>query len=82
MGNLGSNKIYAWTEDDYKVSRIMQEYFAAFIKKGHPNSAGLPQWPAANSSKDTPVMHIDVNTRVEPEKNRGRYLFMEAEAKK
>ena len=27
MGNLASNKVYAWTEDDYNVSKIMQEYF-------------------------------------------------------
>jgi para-nitrobenzyl esterase len=81
MGNLSSNHVYAWTEDDYKVSRIMQDYFANFIKKGDPNGSGLPQWPAANRSKDVPVMHINVNTRVEPEKNSGRYLLMEAEAK-
>lgn len=83
MGNLASNKIYAWTEDDYKVSRTMQAYFANFIKKGNPNgTAGLPNWPSTTSSKDIPVMHIDVNTKVEPEKNRGRYLFMETSAKK
>lgn len=80
MGNLATNTVYAWTEDDYKVSRIMQEYFANFIKKGNPNGAGLPNWPAANSTSPVPVMHIDVNTRMEPEKFRERYLFMDRTA--
>ncbi|MBD0259965.1 MAG: carboxylesterase family protein, partial [Cytophagales bacterium] len=30
MGNLGTNKVYAWTPDDYKVSETMQQYFANF----------------------------------------------------
>ena len=77
MGNLGSNKVYAWTADDYKVSRIMQDYFANFIKSGNPNGAGLPNWPAVNTATPVPVMHIDVQTRVEPDKNSGRYLLMD-----
>jgi para-nitrobenzyl esterase len=81
MGNLSTNKVYAWTEEDYKVSRIMQEYFANFIKKGDPNGAGLPAWPAVNTSNTVPVMHINVNTRVEPEKHRERYLFLDRNAK-
>jgi para-nitrobenzyl esterase len=81
MGNLSTNKVYAWTEDDYKVSRIMQEYFANFIKKGDPNGAGLPQWPAIKANAPVPVMHIDVNTRTEQEKNAERYLFMDRAAK-
>lgn len=77
MGNLSSNKVYAWTNDDYKISKVMQEYFANFIKKGDPNAAGLPKWPAANAGNNVAVINIDVNTRVEAEKNRERYLFMD-----
>ncbi|HEV7332986.1 MAG TPA: carboxylesterase family protein [Flavisolibacter sp.] len=77
MGNLSTNKVYAWTEDDYKVSRTMQEYFANFIKKGDPNGKGLPQWKAANHSAEVPVMHINVVSELRPEQNRARYLFME-----
>jgi para-nitrobenzyl esterase len=81
MGNLPLNKVFAWTEDDYKVSRTMQAYFANFIKKGDPNSAGLPAWKPAAKTGEVPVMHINVESKLHPEKNRGRYLLMERLAK-
>ena len=77
MGNLPTNKVYAWEANDYKVSATMQHYFANFIKKGNPNGPGLPVWPAANEGKSVPVMHLDVSTRSEPEHHRERYLFLE-----
>jgi para-nitrobenzyl esterase len=80
MGNLSSNKVYAWTADDYKVSKTMQQYFANFIKTGNPNNAGLPKWPATNSSNPAPVMHIDVNTRVVPDTYDKRHKVMEQNA--
>src|SRR6267142_3827964 len=74
MGNLDSNKVYAWTTDDYKVSRIMQEYFANFIKTGDPNGPGLPAWPTFDTGQR---MTIDVDTRAELEKVRTRYQFLD-----
>jgi Carboxylesterase family len=62
---------------DYQVSRTMEEYFANFIKTGNPNGSTLPKWPAANSDKSVPVLHIDVATRAEPEKHRERYEFLD-----
>jgi len=82
MGNLRYNKVYAWTPEDYKVSEIMQEYFANFIKTGNPNGKDLPQWPAATGTGAVQVMNIDVNTRVEPDKTRERYLLLEQSASK
>lgn len=78
MGNLATNKVYAWTAEDYKVSSVMQEYFANFIKTGNPNGAGLPQWPVATGKTPVPVMHINVNSKTEDEKHRDRYLWMDA----
>jgi para-nitrobenzyl esterase len=74
MGNLDSNKVYAWMPDDYKVSRIMQEYFANFIKTGDPNGPGLPNWPTFDTGRR---MTIDVDTRAELEKVRTRYQFLD-----
>lgn len=82
MGNLSSNKVFAWTEEDHMVSKTMQEYFANFIKKGNPNGPGLPEWPATNKSKPVPVMHIKPDSRVVPDAYSDRYLLMEQVMKK
>src|SRR4051812_14859694 len=74
MGNLAGNDVYAWSEDDRKVSAVMQGYFANFVKAGNPNGGDLPAWP---SVKDGQVMHIDVETRAEPDTTRERYLFLD-----
>jgi para-nitrobenzyl esterase len=84
LGNLSSNNVYAWTEDDYKVSKIMQEYFANFIKKGNPNGPGLPEWPAnpAGGKDVAQVMRLDVNSGAYVDKHRNRYLFLDQSSKK
>ena len=82
MGNLSTNKVFAWTDEDHKVSKIMQEYFANFIKTGDPNGPGLVQWPPTSSSKPVPVMHIGTDTKIVPDKYAERYLLMEQVLKK
>ncbi|WP_084446920.1 carboxylesterase/lipase family protein [Hymenobacter roseosalivarius] len=77
LGNLATNKVYAWTPDDYKVSETMQIYFANFIKTSNPNGEGLPTWPAAKAGRDAQVLRIDVTTRAEAEQNRARYLLLD-----
>ncbi len=76
MGNLGTNKVYAWTSEDYKISDTMLQYFANFVKNANPNGSGLPQWPAISGS-NVPFMNIGLKTSQEKEQNRGRYLFLD-----
>lgn len=76
MGNLGANKAFQWTPDDYKVSATLQGYFVNFIKSGNPNGAGLPEWPAMTSDASRPVMRIDVDSGAAPEQHRDRYLLL------
>ncbi len=67
LGNLDVNPLYAWTEADHAISTTMQGYFAAFVKTGNPNAAGLPRWSAAPSSGDAVTRQvIDLTTRSEP----------------
>ncbi|MFL6275426.1 MAG: carboxylesterase/lipase family protein [Blastocatellia bacterium] len=77
LGNLDTNKVYAWTPEDYRVSKTMQAYFANFIKKGDPNGPGLPAWPAVERGKPAQVMRLDVESRSDVEKHRERYLFLD-----
>ena len=82
LGNLPTNRVYDWQPEDYKVSAIMQAYFVNFIKTGNPNGLGVPQWPAVMKGQSAPVMHIDVNTRMEIETGRDRYLLLDKLSKK
>ena len=78
MGNLHLNKVFAWTDEDRKVSETMQGYFANFIKTGNPNGQGLPNWPVGtvDASGTAQRIRIDVETKAEPEP-RARYLFQD-----
>ena len=79
LGNLATNAVYAWTTEDYRVSQIMEGYFANFVKAGDPNGPGLPQWPAwSPGGAPGPIMVLDVNARAEPEVRRDAYLFLDA----
>jgi len=77
LGNLGTNDVYAWTPDDYKVSETFQGYIVNFVKTGNPNGNGLPKWPATNAGADQQVLRIDVVTKAEPDRYRDRYLFLD-----
>jgi para-nitrobenzyl esterase len=77
LGNLSTNKVYAWTPDDYNISAVMQQYFADFIKTGNPNGPNLPNWPAANAGGTVEVMHLDVNSQAEPDTTAARYKVLD-----
>jgi len=76
MGNLGSNKMYAWTLDDHRVSSYMRDYFSNFIKTGNPNSDALPVWEPIQPDS-APYMNINADSKQEKEVNRARYLFLD-----
>jgi len=82
LGNLSTNRVYDWQPEDYKVSEIMQAFFANFVKTGNPNGLGSPEWPAVDNSNGVQVMHINVDTKAMEDKNGKRYLFMDRTAKK
>ncbi len=78
MGNLDLDTRYAWDADDHKVSQTMQTYFVNFIKTGDPNGSGLPDWPAYSPKTGYQRMHIDVDSRAEPESDRARYQVLDS----
>ena len=77
MENLPTNRVYDWQPEDYKVSHIFQNFVANFVKKGNPNGMGLPVWTPLNQGNSPQIMHIDVNTRLEPVQNRKQMLLLD-----
>jgi para-nitrobenzyl esterase len=76
LGNLSTNKVYAWTADDYKASETMQNFFVNFVKTGNPNGPDLPTWYGLQSSIPK-VMVIDTESKSQTEKNAKRYVVMD-----
>jgi para-nitrobenzyl esterase len=73
LGNLHSQRRYAWTAADYDVSRIFSRYIEQFVKTGNPNgspaigegvSAGdagqgsVPNWPALRVENQGTLLQI------------------------
>lgn len=79
LGNLDSNRVYAWTPADQKVSQVMEGYVERFIKTGNPNGPGLPVWPAVGKA-DGPVrrQRIDADTRTVRDRGTTRQAFLQA----
>jgi len=78
MGNLHLVKDYAWTDDDYRVSETMLNYFANFIKTGNPNGDKLPEWTAAKAGDaNPPVMVLNTESKTINAKNDARYEFLD-----
>jgi para-nitrobenzyl esterase len=76
LGNLATNKHYAWEPADYKLSQLMENYFASFIKTGDPNASGLPKWPAYAPDSGFQIMSLNVDSHAVPEA-RPRYLLLD-----
>ncbi|QQT33645.1 carboxylesterase family protein [Sphingobacterium multivorum] len=78
LGNLQSNDVFAWTEDDYKVSKLGQRYFVNFIKTGDPNGKGLSTWPKTIAQdKRMNILNLNIEVKVSAEEFRNRYLFLD-----
>lgn len=75
LGNLPTNKVYAWTPDDYKTSETMQNYFVNFVKTGNPNGVGLPTWDTVKNGK---YMVINQNSQQQPIADTKRYAIMDS----
>jgi para-nitrobenzyl esterase len=78
LGNLDTNDVYAWTEEDHAISERMQGYFANFVKTGDPNGEGLPPWPTYASGQR---LVIDVETRAEADRWSARYRYLQSLAR-
>jgi para-nitrobenzyl esterase len=79
LGNLDGNAVYAWTAADRETSRIMQGYFANFIRHGNPNGVGLPHWPAVSASEGGLLRQtIDAHAHTEIDRGAARQAFLQS----
>ena len=78
LGNLRSNDVFAWTDNDFRVSQIGQNYFVNFIKTGDPNGKGLSVWPKTiGKDERMNILNLDVDVKTSAEEFRDRYLFLD-----
>ena len=78
LGNLDGNAVYAWTPADRETSRVMEGYFANFIKTGDPNGGGLPHWPAVSESDGGLLRQtIDAHTHTAVDHGAARQAFLQ-----
>jgi para-nitrobenzyl esterase len=77
VGNLATNMVYAWTDADEQLSELMQQYYVNFVRSGDPNARGLPQWRPANVGDTVRLMRLDLESAMERERHRARYLLLD-----
>lgn len=77
LGNLMKNPVYAWTQEDIKVSDLAQIYFANFIKTGNPNDKNLTEWPVSRPGTDLLLMDINTTLKVVKHPDTRRYIFLD-----
>jgi len=77
LGNLATNTVYEWTNDDHNASETGEEYFANFIKTGNPNGKKVPEWPVSTPEGDMTIMDINTQSKAYKEPHKARYLFLE-----
>ncbi|QKJ28289.1 carboxylesterase family protein [Mucilaginibacter mali] len=76
LGNLSTNKVYAWTADDHQISETMQSYFVNFVKTGNPNGKGLTPWQTFNPGSPN-LMVIDVKCQPKVSDTEARYAVLD-----
>jgi para-nitrobenzyl esterase len=77
MGNLDTNPVYAWHDEDYQVSTLMQQIYLNFVKTGNPNGGIVPVWPPLSHGADATYMWIDTTSHVVGDAHRIRYAVLD-----
>lgn len=75
---LKSQQDVPWTDDDFKVSQTMANYWVNFIKTSDPNGPGMPKWPKSTKTDGYQVLHLSgTSSHAAPDSLRARYEFLD-----
>jgi para-nitrobenzyl esterase len=69
---------WPWENDDRRLADVMSSYWVNFAKRGNPNGARLPSWPACKSGGAGDAMELGEEIWARGERHRDRYEFFDA----
>jgi para-nitrobenzyl esterase len=78
FGQLDSKSWVTWRPEDREVSEQMQKYWSNFARSGDPNGPGLPKWPTYDSATGWETLQFSADTAAHEDRQRDRYLFLDA----
>lgn len=74
LGNLKTHPAYQWQASDFRVSELMHQYFANFIKTGNPNGQDLPTFPAFSRDMQLIIRPQPVAEKIQYLRDRYQFL--------
>ena len=80
FNNLDARPDWGWQTADRQLAQTMSTYWTNFAKTGHPNGAGLPNWPRFDAQRQ--VMELGARIGPMPEPHAKRYEFLDRYYKK
>ena len=65
-----------YSQEDDKLSEIMQQYWVNFVKTGDPNGEGLPRWEM-RSADQSKLIKLDTNIEMVEDPNNAIYTIID-----
>ena len=65
-----------YSDEDYKLSDIMQQYWVNFAKTGDPNGEGLPKWQMRAEGQDK-LLQLDTTIKMIDDPNHQLYQVID-----
>ena len=65
-----------YSEEDYELSEIMQQYWVNFAKTGNPNGEGLPNWEARGENQPL-LLQLDTDIKMIEDPNGELYKIID-----
>ena len=65
-----------YSEEDYELSEIMQQYWVNFAKTGNPNGEGLPEWKMRTADQDK-LLQLDTEIKMIDDPNAELYKIID-----